>query len=388
MVALDHSDIKLNNRKRIIKLLTREREMTKLEISRKLDISVPTVTTIVGELIEEGIVLEAGMATSTGGRKPVIIKFLPDSRYSIGVELRKRRIRLILTNLDSQILEERSSKLDSITEGEILAAMKELIGGFLAEKMDIFDKILGIGFSLPGTVDGKALKLEVATNFKLKNISFESLHNELQLPTYLENEANAGALAESELGPVRELHNLIYLSISEGIGAGIILNNCMYKGKSMRAGEVGHMTINKNGRLCSCGKRGCWETYASIRAILQEYNGELEPEAYVVNFEELIERFSNKEERAAAVLAKYVDDLAEGIQNLIFIFNPDYIIIGDEISAAASFINKEIISRVFEKNEFYREGEVDIQFSALGRDANILGASLIPILENFRFEKL
>lgn len=381
MKGLDQSDIKINNKKRIIKLLSKERELTKLDISRKLDISVPTVTTIVGELIEDGIVLEAGMATSTGGRKPVIIKFLPDSRYSIGVDLGKDFVRAVLTNLDSKIIEDRRKELFSINETEVLENIKKLLEELLKDYCGLHDKILGIGFSLPGTVNEKDLKLEVATNFKLKNISFNNFSEVFNLPIYLENEANAGALAESQLGSAKELNNLIYVSVTEGIGAGIIINHDMYKGKGMRAGEVGHMTINKNGRLCNCGKKGCWETYASISAVINDYNKDTD--IRIGTFEELIEKYKDNEEKAVNIIEQYIKDLSEGIQNLIFIFNPDYIIIGGDISNFSHVFQEKITSRIFEKNEFYSEGDVNIIFSLLGKDSNILGAALIPILENF-----
>ncbi|ERI94442.1 ROK family protein [Clostridiales bacterium oral taxon 876 str. F0540] len=386
MLALDHSDIKTNNKKRILKLLSKERELTKLDISRKLDISVPTVTTITNELIEEGIALEAGMATSTGGRKPVIIKFLPDSRYSIGIDLGRDFIKMIVTNLDSKIIEDRRKELTVINETEILGSVKSLIDEFLNENEYIRSNLLGIGFSLPGTVNEKELKLEVATNFKLKNISFKILEEYFNVPIYLENEANAGALAESELGIAKDLNNLIYVSVTEGIGGGIIINNNMYKGRSMRAGEIGHMTINKNGRLCNCGKKGCWETYASNRAMINEYNKENNDKAS--NIDQIIEKYKNGEEKAIDVIEQYIEDLAEGIQNLIFIFNPDYIVVGGDISKYSNIFQDKISERIFEKNEFYSKGDVNILFSLLGNDSNILGASLIPILENFRFEKI
>ncbi len=386
MIALDHSDIKTNNKKRILKLLSKERELTKLDISRKLDISVPTVTTITNELIEEGIALEAGMATSTGGRKPVIIKFLPDSRYSIGIDLGRDFIKMVVTNLDSKIIEDRRKELTVINETEILGSVKSLIDEFLNENEFIRSNLLGIGFSLPGTVNEKELKLEVATNFKLKNISFKILEEYFNVPIYLENEANAGALAESELGIAKDLNNLIYVSVTEGIGGGIIINNNMYKGRSMRAGEIGHMTINKNGRLCNCGKKGCWETYASNRAMINEYNKENNDKAS--NIDQIIEKYKNGEEKAIKVIEQYIEDLAEGIQNLIFIFNPDYIVVGGDISKYSNIFQDKISDRIFEKNEFYSKGDVNILFSLLGNDSNILGASLIPILENFKFEKI
>ncbi|MDP4091093.1 MAG: ROK family transcriptional regulator [Bacillota bacterium] len=383
MEALDQSNIKINNRKRIIRLLSKERELTKLDIARNLDISVPTVTTIVGELIEEGLVEEAGMAGSTGGRKPVIIRFLPDSRYSIGVDLGTDSVRAILTNLDSRIIVDKRKALKSREEANVLASIEVLVKEILKEQGINKEILLGVGFSLPGTVDEENLKLEMAANLKLKNLSFSSFKDLFEVPIYLENEANAGALAEWQLGIARDKRNVIYISITEGVGGGIIIDGKMYKGTAMRAGEIGHMTINKNGRQCNCGKKGCWETYASKKALINDYieNGGEATD----NIKTIMDMLSKGDEKAAKVIEKYINDLAEGIQNLLFIFNPDNIVIGGDISSYPDIILGSLTDRIFEQNQFYSTGDVNIMFSALGEDANILGASLIPIFEAFAF---
>lgn len=383
MIALDHSDIKSNNKKRITYLLSKERELTKLEISRRLDISVPTVTTIIGELKEEGIVEEAGMASSTGGRKPVIIRFLPDSRYSIGIDLGRDYVRAVLTNLDSRIIEDRKRELSVISEKEVLNIMKVLIEELISSQQDAGSKLLGIGFSLPGIVNEKELRLEIATNFNLKNISFKEINAHFNLPIFMENEANAGALAESKLGIAKDLSNLIYVSVTEGIGGGILISDDMYKGRNRRAGEIGHMCIAKNGRQCNCGRKGCWETYASNRALIKDYNNKTN-EA-LKNIDEVIQRYQLGEENAVQVVENYIDNLAEGIQSLVFIFNPDYIVIGGEISKYSNIFNNKLVNKILTNNEFYKEGDVSILFSSLGSDSNILGASLIPILDSFGF---
>ncbi|MFL0268679.1 ROK family protein [Candidatus Clostridium radicumherbarum] len=380
---MDHSEIKTANKKSILKLLAQERELTKLEISRKLDISVPTVTTIVGELLEEGLVEEAGMATSTGGRKPVIIRFLPESRYSIGIDLEKNHIRAIITDLDGRILEDNKLFQRSIKKVKVLEDIKNLIMDLLDSRENIKNKVLGIGISLPGTVNEDKLELELAPNFKLKNLCFKELADYFNLPVFLENEANAGALAESNLGIAKNLNNLIYVSITEGIGGGLIINERIYKGKSRRAGEIGHMTINKGGRQCSCGKKGCFETYASNRALINDFNEVSEIKA--LSIREIIEKYKEHDNDAIKVMNRYLEDLAEGIGNLIFIFNPDYIVIGGEISKYSSIFQDKLIELIFKNNEFYKIGDVEILFSSLGEDSNILGAALIPIFQSFGF---
>jgi predicted NBD/HSP70 family sugar kinase len=235
-------------------------------------------------------------------------------------------------------------------------------------------------------VNEKELMLEVATNFRLKNISFQEIFSEFKLPIYLENEANAGALAESKLGIARDLSNLIYISITEGIGGGIFIHNDMYKGKDRRAGEIGHMCIVKNGRQCNCGRKGCWETYASNRALIKDYNEKSGGKVSSIN--EIIHRYDQNEENAVHVVNEYIENLSEGIQSLLFIFNPDFIVVGGEISKYADTFHNKLARKVFSNNEFYKEGDVSILFSSLGNDSNILGASLIPVLDSFGFANI
>ncbi|GAA0181626.1 ROK family transcriptional regulator [Clostridium sediminicola] len=394
MVILDQSKIKINNKKRVIKLLSQERSLTKNKVAKILDISIPTVTTIVNELIVEGICKQGGTATSTGGRKPVIIEFLPDSRYSIGVELRKKYVKVILTNLDSKIISYIKSDLKVIDGDVILDNIRENIEKIVRESKVDKKKVLGIGISLPGTINEKELRLEVAANFHLKNLGFIELQEFFNLPVYLENEANAGALGELVLGTAKALKNFIYISITEGVGGGLIIDGKIYKGKDHRAGEIGHMTINKHGRQCNCGKKGCWETYASTRALLNTYNNALceiidsKQAEHKISMEEIVDRYNDEDKMAIKIIGEYIEDLALGIQNLMYIFNPDNIVIGGDISEYKESLLRKIKKKVYENNEFYSEEDVRIQFSKLKGDSNVIGASILPINEGFGFGKI
>ena len=394
MEILDQSKIKTNNKKRVIKLLSEERSLTKNKVAKILDISIPTVTTIVNELMLEGICQEGGTATSTGGRKPVIIEFLPDSRYSIGVELRKKYIKVILTNLDSKIISYIKSDLNVIDGDIVINSIQENIDKILCESGIDKEKVLGMGISLPGTINEKDLKLEVAANFRLKNLEFKQLQEYFNIPVYLENEANAGALGEFILGAARDLKNFIYISVTEGIGGGLIIDKKIYKGKDHRAGEIGHMTINKHGRQCNCGKKGCWETYASTRALLNTFNDTLseinkdEIIEYKISLKEIINKYNDKDDIAIKIIHEYIEDLALGMQNLMYIFNPDNIVIGGDISVYEESLLKRIKKKVYENNEFYSEEDVRIQFSKLKDDSNVVGASILPINESFGFGKI
>lgn len=380
MLVLDQSKIKDSNRKRILRHIAKERETTKLDISKVLRISIPTVATILSELLEEGIVEEAGVAGSTGGRKPVIIKYNCDSRYSIGVEVLKESLKVVIVNLDGKIIIDNNmycnpqESLNIVDETIIL--LEDTIKKLGCDK----EKILGIGFSLPGLINKEEVTLEVAPNFNLRNISFDKVKEAIGLPVYLQNEANAGAIAEVKLQEHIGKENVIYISVTEGVGGGIILNNQIYKGSLNRAGEIGHLTISFNGRQCNCGRKGCFETYASNRAMINDYN--LLSSFKVKSISEVIERYTSGEDIAVNVVEDYIKYLSAGVVSILFMFNPSDIIIGGEISKYSDVILEKLRQEIFKDNDFYKEEDVNIIFSSLGGDSNILGAAYIPIIEN------
>lgn len=384
--SIDQEVIKVINQKKIIQLLYRNKQMTKQDISKTLKLSIPTVISNVKELIEQGFLDEAGVAESTGGRKPTIIRFISDSRYSFGVCIAKGRVRIILSNLNFDIIEERffelPDKLDNF-EKLILKIRKEVDYIVGTHNIDT-QKILGIGFSLPGTVNEKKLLLENAPNLKLKNICFKEFQDDFQFPIFIENEANASAYAEAFVNFNSIINSLVFISITEGIGTGIIISDNLYKGHNKRAGEFGHMTILKDGDQCNCGKKGCWELYASQKALINKYKKAFGDDGK--NLDYFLGLVQN-DQKAKKILDEYLEYLAEGIKNIILMLDPRNIIIGGEISHYKTLIEKDLKDKVFEKNSFYNEEECKISFSELQGDASILGATLLPMEKLFFFSE-
>jgi predicted NBD/HSP70 family sugar kinase len=384
---MDQETIKDSNKKMIINLLHSQRELTKQQIAKQISVSIPTVISNVNELIEEGLVEEAGVGDSSGGRKPVIVRFKPNSRYSFGVQVNIDSIRIILTNLDSEILEDETFYPEA-SIGENIKDISNLLHKIGIAINNIIEKhnirknsVLGVGISLPGTVNEEKGILEWAPNLEVKNISFESLTEYFEFPVYLENEANAAAVAELKLGVAREMRNLVYISITEGIGTGIVIQDYLYKGKNKRAGEFGHMTIVKGGKPCNCGRKGCWEQYASQNALLLLYNNS--GQSRVKGIQEFFHRLMRKEENAEKVWEQYLEYLASGIQNIIFILDPHYIVIGGEISNYEELLIDSLKEKVFIKNSFFCREDIKILASKLKENSSILGASMLPLHKLF-----
>jgi predicted NBD/HSP70 family sugar kinase len=379
---IDQEVIKDSNRKKILNLIAAKREYTKQSISKEIGVSIPTVISNINELIEEGLVEEAGVEGSTGGRKPIIVRFLPDSKFSFGVEFTLKNVRVILTNLDSEIKFDVTFQVENFTNIEdIIHKIHEIINNVLDARKINREDILGIGFSLPGTVNEESLILELAPNIGMINVDFSKFVQLLQFPIYIENEANSAAFGELNLGIAKKMRNLVYISINEGIGAGVVIQDHLYKGKNKRAGEFGHITIVPNGKACNCGRNGCLEQYASKKALLDEYNSKsLKP---VDTLKEFFSRVEKKESLAILELEKYINFLAIGIQNLVLILDPHYVVLGGELSAFSEYYLKSLKEKVFVANRFYDNTNLKIFTSKLKKDSSILGAALLPLQKLF-----
>lgn len=379
---LNQEAIKQNNNKAILQLLYKERQQTKQEIAKKLKISIPTVTHNVKTLMDEGLVREAGVAESTGGRKPVVVEFIPDARYAFGVELSDKGFRIILTNLDTEILEDRQVALPEHNQIEQMSAILQNVTQAMLDKRQIEkEKILGIGFAIHGTVDEERQIIELAPNVDLRDISFTPFAQQLRFPIFMENEANAAALAETILGVAKSMRNLVYVSIHRGVGTGIVIQDYVYKGKNKRAGEFGHMTISVDGKQCNCGKKGCWEMYASEKALLEMYNSTVNDP--VGDIDTLFHHVEAEEEGALIILEKYLKYIAVGLQNIILTLDPHYIILGGDISKYASLFMESLKKKIFIPNSFYTEEDMRIFSSSLKGNATVLGAALLPLQQIF-----
>lgn len=379
---INQDTIKDSNRKKILNLIAEKREYTKQNISKEIGVSIPTVIANVNELIKEGLVEEAGVEGSTGGRKPIIVRFLPNSKYSFGVEFTLNNVRIILINLEAEIKFDASFKVhDFKNMDDIMEKIHGIINNMLGEKKVNHKDILGIGFSLPGTVNEESLILELAPNIGLENVSFSRFVQLLQFPIYLENEANSAAFGELTLGIAKKMRNLVYISINEGIGAGVVIQDHLYKGKNKRAGELGHMTIVANGKPCNCGRKGCLEQYASKKSLMEDYNSKsLNP---VDTLKEFFSRVQQKETIAMISLQNYINYLAIGIQNIVLIFDPHYVVLGGEISDFSEYYLVDLKEKVFVENSFYGDTNLKIFTSKLKKDSSILGAALLPLQNLF-----
>ncbi|WP_455383013.1 ROK family protein [Salinispira pacifica] len=311
---------------------------------------------------------ESGSGSSTGGRRPGIVRFRPNARFLLAADLRPGLLRVALTDLDTRILHEHSLRLERRTaREELLPLIEGALRSVMPDEPDR-GRITGVGLSLPGTVHPERLFMEFAPNLGLRNISFEPLEEAIGLPLFLENEANAAALAELRLVPHSGVRHLIYVSVIRGIGVGIVVDGRLYRGARGNAGEFGHMTFVPGGRVCSCGKRGCWERYASERALADEFHLRGRSGG-ARSFEQLARRIAKGDADASDVLETVARNLAVGLGNLAAGLDPDLVVVGGDILQCGK--------RVGERLSELLPG-VRVRLSATGEDASLRGVALLP----------
>lgn len=375
---IDRETIKMSNGKKILQLLYSEDELTKQDISKKLGISLPTVTHNINTLMDEGFVVDAGVADSTGGRKPLMVRFNPKAQFTVGVDIKPKEILILVTDLKSNKVGQRTLPLEHHLIDDVMQEIHKELQEIL-EVNDINNKqLLGIGFSLHGTVNDNELIFEMAPHSTYKNISFHKYEELFGTPIYIENEANVSAIAESILGKAKQMRNVVYLSINEGVGTGIIIGGYLYKGKNHRAGEFGHMIIDPKGPVCSCGNNGCLETFISTKGLQRMYFDQAGNQASV---KEIFKAYEAKESHAVEALNHYISYLAISIRNILFAMDPHYIIIGGVMSKYGNILHDRLIEDVYRNNHFYNEKDNKILMSELNGDAAVFGASLLPLLQ-------
>ncbi|MFP4697340.1 MAG: ROK family transcriptional regulator [Eubacteriales bacterium] len=384
MYQLNQENIKHINKVNILNILRNNKEMTKHEISEQLNLSIPTVTTNINLLMEQDLVEYAGVAESTGGRKPVIIKIKKDSRYSVGVDITPEKARIILMNLYSEIVDEIEVDFKKdIKFKYFLDEIMIIINECLKVNYVKSERVLGIGFSLPGIVDEEKLTLTTGPNIGVNDFSFIKFKKESGFDIYIENEANAAAYGELVLGNAN--NNLVYISITEGVGTGIIINHNIYKSIYKKAGEFGHMRVTNDQLRCSCGRTGCWELYTSKRSLLNNYKN---LSGYKINsVEELIGKYNQGDEKAKEVLENYIRYLFIGIENIIMALDPQYVIIGGEIAKFKNDIKSLIETCNLEDTSSIDDKKNQVIFSSLEDRGALLGAALLPFEQLFHFTK-
>ncbi|HEX4878176.1 MAG TPA: ROK family transcriptional regulator, partial [Chitinophagaceae bacterium] len=277
-VALKNKSLK----KDIINQLDEDGDLTIADLSRELNISTPKITSLVNELIEEGLLQDLGKMDSTGGRRASIYGLVNDACYFIGVDVKRYYINIGLLDFKKHLVnvhEKIPYPLENTQQS--LTALIDTIRNFIKEQGIAKDKILGIGINLSGRVNN-------ITGYSYSYFHFHeeplvaTIEQELGIKTFLENDSNAMAYGEFAHGVVTNEKNVLFINLDYGTGSGIIVDGKVYYGKSGFSGEFGHIPFYDNEIICGCGKKGCLETEVSGQALLRKVKEKMEAGAATI----------------------------------------------------------------------------------------------------------
>ena len=382
----DLSLVRKINKSIVLTKIQEEEALSRARISEITGLNKATVSSLVAELIADHLVCETGLGESSGGRKPVMLYFNKSAGYSIGIDLGVNYIFGILTDLSGSIIfEYKTDLLDSHLE-TVLSRIIEVIQILIKQMPPSPYGIIGIGIGVPGITDIND-NILFAPNLKWENVDLKTyLEEYFNIPITVNNEANAGAHGEKLYGAGVDIPNFVYTSIGIGIGTGIIINNELYKGASGVSGESGHFTIHSEGLTCSCGNKGCWELYASEKALLTMTKDlqSIKKSHEEISLEELVELARDGNEEVLNLFHRIGEYIGIGFVNISNMFNPNAIIIGNRFSIIKEWILEPIHRVVTERLSRFQQ--VEIKFSKLGLYSSALGSSAFAI-ENF-FSKL
>jgi predicted NBD/HSP70 family sugar kinase len=342
------NDIRDINQTIFLHLIREKQPLSRADIAKHTGLRPGTVSAIVNRLIRTGLVYEGTEGPSSGGRPPKNLYINAESVYVLAVDIGVSDTVFAAADFNGRVLHQKSI----LTEGKPEKFLKRLcteIDTLIRSKYSR-SRFGAIGVSIPGLINRESGTVEVSPNLEWTDVPLrEILASKFDLPIFVENDANAAAFSEFWYGPLNEakVKNLLFVLVVEGLGTGLIINGELHVGSRQGLGGFGHMSIDPSGELCSCGRRGCWETFASERATVERYHRVTAKQGLpIVGIKELIALANKGDEMALESLKITAEYLGEGISNLAHGILPETVVIGGNITAAWSIIEPIIKKRL------------------------------------------
>jgi predicted NBD/HSP70 family sugar kinase len=327
------------NRSLVLNTIRLEGPISRAQIARGTGLSAATVSGLVSELLDDDLILEREEGDSSGGRRPVLLSLNPSGGYVMGIKLMEDHLIAALTNLEANVVDSMNVPFNSMEPEEVVQAVADGVEHLLAKNQIPPTKLFGIGVGLAGIVEQETGILRLSPIFGWQGLPFgKMVQNKLQVPVYIDNDVNTVTLTEKWFGMARDIDHFLTVTIGRGVGLGIVANGRLYRGKG-GAGEFGHVVVDPEGDLCSCGKRGCLETFVSDPSLLKRARADRSLGKQVQSIDDLRKLAREGNPSAKTVYALAGEMLGRGIANLINVFDPQMIILtGEGVKARDLFV--------------------------------------------------
>jgi predicted NBD/HSP70 family sugar kinase len=379
-------DLRRENRAAVLWSLYLSQLRSRQELGAATGLSAASVTNVIRELIDEGVVIETGLAESDGGRPRAMLGMNPRYGYVIGVDIGETRTRVELFDLTMTERAKAEYPLDRAAEHDVAVVVGQIASGLdtvLAESGIDRDDILGVGVGVPGIIERGPEVLVHGQTYGWDAVPLgRLLRARTDLPLRFDNGAKTMGRAELWFGAGRGARNAVMVLIGSGVGASLISGGATYQGATSSAAEFGHVTVAVGGRKCRCGASGCLEAYAGAAAILERYGRPMAADDQELALAELIGA-ADTSSRADGVLGETAEYLGAGIGSLINLFNPEQVILG---GWAGLLLGARLLPEIRESARRHSLRHLfaatSIDLGQLGPGAVARGAATLP-MENF-----
>jgi predicted NBD/HSP70 family sugar kinase len=316
---VDIHDIRNINQTLLLHLIRDKQPISRAEIAKITGLRAGTISSVVNRLLASGAIYEGAEGPSSGGRKPTYLYINGENAYVLAIDIGVHDTIYAVSDFSGRILMQKTL----LTEGnaqDFLNRLGDEIEDTISKNYSRV-KFAAIGVSVPGLVRRQTGEVAVSPNLEWNDVPVKKiLEEKLKLPVYVENDANAAAFSELWYGPLDEIRvkTLLYILVVDGLGTGLIIDGQLHVGSQIGLGGFGHMSIEPNGEVCSCGRRGCWETLASESATIARYHRLMNNKngSITTSINDLIGSANRGDEKALSALQSTAEYLGEGIANL------------------------------------------------------------------------
>lgn len=381
------------NRELVLRFLRKNEGCSRIELAKMTNLKPATITNIINDFQDMGIVREMGTISEGKGRSAIRLALNPESYTVVSVRLTRKEIIVGAFDIRGDKLQSERFDIEAWEKPEdIIRDMKQCIHKAIDEWA--VGEVAAIGCAVPGPFlreEGMVALMTGAPVWKDVNIR-EELETEFGLPVFMEHDANAGALAYYWKNGSELQQTLVYMAVGQGVGAGIIQNGELLVGRLGVAGEIGHMSISYNGRYCECGNRGCLETYCSTLAFTKEINRKIADGNYSalkVNsaFDEVADAVRKGDRLAVDEYRNACELLGVGLVNVINILNPDVIVVEEEMAAVAPEILKTSLEKVIKPSVLKQMWDnLEIVIGKGNQEAVLAGVAILAMDEVLRHD--
>ena len=383
---IDTARVRTHNTSLMLRHLWEARELSRAELSRRTGMARSTISLIVHELMELGLVRESHLAPSGGGRPPIVLQFEDDRNRILGVELGHDQVSVIVTNLRGRTLDYRSRPHDVHNDPKgTLALIAELAKKALAQSGKA--PLAGIGLAIPAPVDmtdPDRLAPRILQQWQGHRPG-QMLVETFQVPVFIDNEANLGALAEGWWGAGQGVSTFAYIRADDGVGAGFVVDGSIYRGATGIAGEIGHTAIDSSGPRCRCGLSGCLEAMVGQAAILSRTRERLAASVPSVLVPEDLDmhRVIGAARKGDALAREVVEEagryLGVATANLLNLMNPSLVVFGGSLRRAGELALEPMRQAIRERALWTSVDQADVVGGELGEEDVALGAATMVL---------